>query len=251
VSDGTGGRGDGRQNGGGPAGSSNGHRPGPVLLHVADCHLGSADAMADEEQSFLRMIEVGIAERVDGVLIAGDLFDSARVSRQTVEWTAAQLSRLDCDVVILPGNHDALGENSPYRIHRLDAMAARVRVITAVDGEQLTLCEGQISVWGRPIVDHAPWFRPLAGLPPRPAEGYAVVIAHGLVVEDPETVRGSPIYRSELDQVDWDYVALGHWPRYRHISDSPPTVYAGELDAVIVRLAPTSVEVERRTLEKT
>jgi DNA repair exonuclease SbcCD nuclease subunit len=230
--------------------NGNGGRADAVVLHVADRHLGSTELAGEEEECFVRMIDLAIEQRVDGVLIAGDLFDSARVPRSLVEWTAAQLARLDRDVVILPGNHDALGSDSPYRLHPLDEMAARVRVITAVDGEEISLCDGRIRVWGRPVVDHAPWFRPLAGLPPRPDEGYAVVIAHGLVVEEVETVRGSPIYRSELDQVDWDYVALGHWPRFRHVSDSPPTVYAGEFDAVIVRLSESSVDVARLPLKE-
>lgn len=219
-----------------------------VLLHVADCHLGATSVRGEEEEAFARVIDLGIAEGVDGLLIAGDLFDSARVTRELVEWTAGQLARLGRDVVILPGNHDALQPGSPYERHRLDAIAPRARVITTPEGESVAIADGRIVVWGRPVVDHAPTFRPLAGVPARPDGGVAVVIAHGLVVDEPETVRGSPIERAELDALDWDYVALGHWPRYREVSVSPPAVYAGELDAVIVRLGGPAVTFERHAL---
>jgi DNA repair exonuclease SbcCD nuclease subunit len=221
-----------------------------AILHVADCHLGSTDLHGEEEAAFERVVDLALSERVDALLIAGDLFDSARVSRELVEWTAAQLDRLECDAVILPGNHDALTPGSPYERHRLDAMAPRVRVLTALEGETVSVAGGKIVVWGRPVVDHAPSFLPLAGVPPRPHATFAIVMAHGLVVEEPETVRGSPIPRAELDALDWDYAALGHWPRYRQITESPPAVYAGELDAVIARLYGTSVTVERRALGK-
>jgi DNA repair exonuclease SbcCD nuclease subunit len=231
---------------------TNGRAPAAemAVLHVADCHLGSTDLHGEEEAAFERIVDLALSERVDALLIAGDLFDSARVSRALVAWTAAQLDRLECDAVILPGNHDALTPGSPYELHRLDAMAPRVQVLTAIEGETLSVAGGKILVWGRPVVDHAPSFLPLAGVPPRPDATFAIVMAHGLVVEEPETVRGSPIHRAELEALDWDYAALGHWPRYRQVSDSPPAVYAGELDAVIARLHGTSVTVERRALGK-
>ena len=158
--------------------------------------------------------------------------------------------------MVLPGNHDALLPGSPYELHDFVARCNATTVISDHGGELVSLLDGRVVVWGRPVVDHAPWFRPLGGVPPRPRDCFAVVVAHGLFVDDAEeeTVRGSPIYGSELERLDWDYVALGHWPRYREIRETPPVVYAGELaggprhhgSAVVVSCANGRVSSRRR-----
>jgi hypothetical protein len=69
-------------------------RPATVL-HTSDCHLGSG-AHGREERAFAQAIDLARRERVDAVLMAGDLFDSARMSDETLEWTAAQFDTLTC-----------------------------------------------------------------------------------------------------------------------------------------------------------
>jgi DNA repair exonuclease SbcCD nuclease subunit len=205
---------------------------GLTVLHVADCHLGAGEGDGSE-RAFARLIDLAASARPDALVIAGDLFDSARVSQATVAWTATQLNRLQCDSVILPGNHDALLPASPYEAHQLVERCRAATVITARDGECVHLAGGRIVVWGRPVVEHAPWFHPLAGVPSRPPRAAAaVIVAHGLFVDHDgeESVRGSPIYRAQLAAAaDWDYIALGHWPRYREVHSDPPAIYAGEL----------------------
>jgi DNA repair exonuclease SbcCD nuclease subunit len=49
-----------------------------------------------------------------------------------------------------------------------------------------------------------------------------------VVADDRPTSRSSPIYPSDLDAVQWDYVALGHVHLYSEIRDEPtPARYAG------------------------
>src|SRR5439155_24719984 len=79
-------------------------RPATVL-HTSDCHLGTS-ARCDEEAAFERAMARARDERVDAVLIAGDLFDHVRVSEETLRWTAEQFGRLTCPVVVIRGNHD-------------------------------------------------------------------------------------------------------------------------------------------------
>lgn len=237
---------------------ANGWPPGALsLLHISDCHLGSS-ASGPEEQAFARLIDTALDLRIDALIVAGDLFDSARVPREIVHWTADQLNRLPCDTVVLPGNHDALLPGSPYEVHGFAERCRATTVISDHGGESVSVASGRIIVWGRPVVEHAPWFRPLYGVPPRPRGAYSVVVAHGLVVDhdDEETVRGSPIYHSELDGIGWDYVALGHWPRYREVRAEPPAIYAGELtagprhdgSAVLVRFEHGRATPRRRSL---
>lgn len=55
-----------------------------------------------------------LSEGCAAVLLAGDLFDSARVYRDTLEALRAALAACRCPVFIAPGNHDALLPGSPY-----------------------------------------------------------------------------------------------------------------------------------------
>jgi DNA repair protein SbcD/Mre11 len=105
------------------------------LLHTGDVHLGArhADlgeqAAAQRERQFLAFraaIDLAIAEKVDVVLIAGDLFDSNTQPKRSVERVAAELKRLveaKIRTVIIPGTHDVYDRASLYRIHDLAAMA--------------------------------------------------------------------------------------------------------------------------------
>ena len=59
--------------------------------------------------AFRRLVDLALEERVDALLIAGDLFDDERLSFQTERFLLEQLKRLDArdvPVVYATGNHD-------------------------------------------------------------------------------------------------------------------------------------------------
>lgn len=227
-----------------------------TVLHTADVHLGTSAAGPDgsEEQAFSRAIDAAIDHDVDAVLIAGDLFDHGRVSEELLSWTAKQIDRACCPVVLLVGNHDALHSKSIH--YRFDPVerCEQVSFLGEPEGSTLDVPGTDITVWGRAMVEHAPWFRPLAGVPTRPADRWAVVMAHGLVIAgDRRTHHGSPMSEAEIDAIDWDYVALGHCHGHKVIREAPcPVVYPGATarsrqgapGAVIVELAPSGTRFE-------
>ncbi|MHB8959360.1 MAG: metallophosphoesterase family protein [Candidatus Limnocylindrales bacterium] len=112
------------------------------LLHTADVHLGArhedlgeaASALRERQHAALRAaVDLALAERVDCVLIAGDLFDANTASRRTVERAVAQLARLAAArirIVLIPGGHDAYTRSSVYRAYDLPSL---------VGGNMLTL----------------------------------------------------------------------------------------------------------------
>ena len=118
----------------------------PRLLHMADVHLGArhddlgpAAAAQRERQfdAFKRAIDLAIAEKVDLVLICGDLFDSNSQPRRSVERAAAELGRLvqrHIPAVIIPGTHDCYDAASIYRVFDLSAMAGAARRVESRDG---------------------------------------------------------------------------------------------------------------------
>jgi exonuclease SbcD len=162
------------------------------------------------------------------LVVAGDLFDHGRISDEVIAWTLAQMSRLGRPVIVLPGNHD-------YDVLMRVAGGAelaehpRITIITDPVGETIRMPELGLTIWGRALEDHTPDYRPLLDIPDRPADGWAVALGHGLIVDALNSGgRGSPIFPADVEAVGWDYVALGHVHMHRIIRDRPaPVVYSG------------------------
>jgi DNA repair exonuclease SbcCD nuclease subunit len=190
------------------------------VLHTADVHLDSDGYGTAEEQAarhergrrlFQRIVDRTLADQVDLLLIAGDLFDHNRVPDESVAFVRAELDRLRQPVVILPGNHDVLRTNAIYDRHDFTAGAPHVHVIRQLDGETLEFPDLEVLVWGRAMEEHEPAFRPLAHIPGRDDRRWCVAMGHGFFYEErqrPE--RSSPIFADEVRDTGWDYVALGH-----------------------------------------
>ena len=88
------------------------------MIHCGDIHLDSRmESNLDREKArernaeicatFTRMIRWGLERGVKAVLIAGDLFDTARVSGQTVQFVLDRIREAKgMDFLYLRGNHD-------------------------------------------------------------------------------------------------------------------------------------------------
>jgi len=82
------------------------------FTHTADCHLGGhrdPKLRVLIEEAFSRMITDSIQKRVDFVLIAGDLFNTAIPGIETLKFTVSELSKLreaGIRVYAIPGSHD-------------------------------------------------------------------------------------------------------------------------------------------------
>jgi len=82
------------------------------FAHLGDCHLGGWRIPALQElnfESFKKAINICISQKVDFVLIAGDLFDSAYPSIEILKQTFFELKKLKdakIPVYIIAGSHD-------------------------------------------------------------------------------------------------------------------------------------------------
>ena len=161
--------------------------------------------------------------------MAGDLFDHAGVSDELLAWTAKQLDRVERPVVLLTGNHDPLNDTSVHRRFRYAERCARVIMLDEPAGSLVEVPGTDVIVWGRAIIEHEPAYRPLEGVPSMPEGVWGIVAAHGLALDtDRATHHGSPILPSELDALDWHYVALGHHHGHKVVREPPrPAVYPG------------------------
>ena len=92
------------------------------ILHAADFHLDSAFSSLPPEKASERRREqrsaleqlAKLCEGCDLVLLPGDLFDSARIYRDTLDALKRFFASVRAQIFIAPGNHDYLTEGSPY-----------------------------------------------------------------------------------------------------------------------------------------
>src|SRR6056297_3358890 len=190
------------------------------FVHTADLHLDSplrSLALRDPELAGLiggatrtalgRIVDLCIAERVDALLIAGDLYDREMRSMKTAAFLAAEMRRLDAAgvrVVMIRGNHDAGSQitarlDLPGNVDVLDAHGGTVEIPEA------GLAVHGLSLPNRPV--------PESLLPryPAPVPGLVNV---GLMHTSLGGAAGhddyAPCSVAELAAHGYDYWALGH-----------------------------------------
>ncbi len=185
------------------------------FLHGADFHLDSPFGalparQAAERRRESRELPRHLADYVNGhgvdlVLLAGDLFDSANVFRETGEQLAEALGSMEAKVFIAPGNHDWYGPGSPWLTVDWpgNVYLFRENALTAVE----------LPEWG--LVIHGGAFTApeqasglLAGFSaPRDGKRHFGLL-HGEI--DPPEPRYNPIRREDIAASGLDYLALGH-----------------------------------------
>ena len=226
------------------------------MLHTSDVHISDDEASI---ASLRAVIDTAIACNVDIVLIAGDLFDNARISDDAAQRTIVELGRLTCPVVVIPGNHDCVDERSIYRRVELAKAGDHVFFVANPAGSELVFEDLALVVWARGIENHEPTHRPLAGYRPGDPTRWSVVLTHGHYVRTGEiSDRSSMITQREIAQLRCHYVALGHWHRFVDVSEAAvKAFYSGspnssdDASVNLVSLHPTSgVLVERRAIPR-
>jgi exonuclease SbcD len=102
------------------------------LLHTSDWHLGkylnNFSRHAEQQEVLQEICEIAEREKVNAVLIAGDLFDTYNPPTESVELFYRILKRLSSNgkraVIAIAGNHD-----SPERIEAPDPLARECGII--------------------------------------------------------------------------------------------------------------------------
>jgi DNA repair protein SbcD/Mre11 len=203
------------------------------LLHTADVHLGArhADlgdgASAQRERqyaAFRATVDVALAEKVDIVLIAGDLFDSNVQPKRSVERVAADLGRLRAGkirTVILPGTHDVYDRASIYRAYDVKALAgsgANEDWVTVLTSERpwvhLAACDAVIVgvVHDTKRVPRGALASALAAVPKDVAAAWRIGLVHGAVAIPGRTDADEVVIAAdEIAGSGLAYLAFGHW----------------------------------------
>ena len=214
----------------------------PRLMHMADVHLGARHddlgptAAAQRERqfaAFARSVDLAVTEKVDLVLICGDLFDSNSQPRRSVERAAAELAHLvkrHIPVVVIPGTHDCYEPGSIYRVFDLASLAgarADSGLVTVLTDRQpqMDFSRLGISVLAHVFPAKRAAESPLVGIKaaaeaargegPR-AENWLIGMIHGSIAQ-PGRFEHVEVIVTEQEIADsgLDYLALGHVHSFR------------------------------------
>lgn len=200
------------------------------LIHCSDLHLDSkmesnlSPRQARERSgemlaAFVRMVEWAGDNGVRGILLAGDLFDTGRVTKKTADFVVDTIRNApEIDFYYLRGNHDEkdplTGRELPGNLHLF--------------GREWTTCRLEdVTITGLEL-DRENWESCYDSLK-LAREDTNIVLLHGQVSTQPgEELIALPRLRGKFI----DYLALGHIHSYRadRLDDRGVWCYCGCLE---------------------
>lgn len=200
------------------------------ILHCADLHLDSpfsgldvpaGESRREEQRDLFRsLICLARNRRIDLLLIAGDLFDTGYTSSKTVEFVSDMLSKLDCPVIISPGNHDPYTKGGPYSTSFSD----NVHIFDSETLSSFDFPELGTTVYGYAFTSSRYEAHPLEQKIEVNAERINLLCAHA---DTTSTLsRYAPITPREISDAPFVYAALGHIHKAPEIEEIGGTVVA-------------------------
>ncbi len=201
------------------------------LLHLADVHLGvkavgfgdrADDLRRRIQAAFERALSVAGERACDVVLIAGDLFDSNRVGDRTLHAATKALADFlaaapQAHVLLIPGNHDCLGDGSIYHAAEFTRLGERFHLFTEPAGETVRLDNPDAAIHAVPFMCNFKQLdiNPLAALSPLPEAKHNIAMVHVGVTAPHWDAQDAPqVTCEEIAACGMDYVALGHFHNF-------------------------------------
>lgn len=259
------------------------------FLHTADLHIGKklheCSLLEDQRHILKQIYEIACENRVDAVLIAGDIYDRSVPSTEAVELLddfLTELIKADIPVIMISGNHDS-GKRVAFAERILEKQG--LYIAGDYDGELKSVTledeEGAVTFVCMPFVKPAAAGcgtqaeaveKMLSGCPMALSlNSRYVLLAHYFVVgehgESPELSDSeTDVNVGGLDGVPaslfsaFSYVALGHIHKPQHIGEGnvyyagSPLKYSfgearGEKSVNLVELSGGEVSVRRVPLK--
>ena len=210
------------------------------FIHAADIHLDSpmrrlsaAEGAPVElyrwatRRALARLVDLARAERVDFVLIAGDVYDDVCKDYGTPLYFRSQMERLreaEIPVYLIRGNHDydnadALQLSLPANVHMFEPDRAHSLEVPGLD----VLIHGQS--FGTRRVDHSL----AAGYPRAEKNAFNLGLLHTSLVDRPGHDTYSPCSPIDLRGLGYDYWALGHIHTREELPGETPIHFAGNI----------------------
>ena len=217
------------------------------IAHIADVHLGTrctslGDKAPEREKDFLLSFERAVdfccapENRIDALIIAGDLFDTFDPPSNLVGVVQKNISKLNQEgilVIAVPGTHDAYGyKNSIYRkdqlhgIHVLSSPVLDQPLVQEFTGKK-------VFFYGTAYMPGVSK-NPFESFTPVPEDGIHIGIIHGSVGAPPHWEKRAQdlhITPEDIARSNLDYLALGHFHTFQKMQyGKTVAVYPGSLE---------------------
>ena len=201
------------------------------LLHTADWQIGRTYAFFDPDDAAIlaeartttveRIAALATEERVDLVVVAGDVFDAQTVTDRTIRRLFLAMQGFAGPWCLLPGNHDAaLAESVWTRAHRLGVLTANLHLL--LRPEPLLLPDAGVAILPAPLTQRQTTGDLTAALDTMqtPPGLIRIGVGHGAVEGVlPEGIDSSnPIAPDRAETARLDYLALGDWHGCKEIN---------------------------------
>ncbi|MEH7381564.1 DNA repair exonuclease [Bacillus sp. JJ1533] len=214
-----------------------------TFLHIADLHLdspfsGLANLPSElfkrvQESTFTsltRLIDMAIGEKVDFVLIAGDLFDGEDRSLRAQSRFRKEMERLkdhEIEAFIIHGNHDHLGGSWPHfewpsNVHVFQNENVEIKPFIK-NGETLANIHG-FSYTKKAVLENK-----TSSYEKKENAPFHIGMLHGSREGESAHSRYAPFLLSDLQRKGFDYWALGHIHTREILSEDPPIIYPGNI----------------------
>jgi DNA repair exonuclease SbcCD nuclease subunit len=210
------------------------------FIHTADIHLDSplkglevhADAPVDAirgatRRAFDNLVDLAIAEKVDFVLIAGDLYDGDWKDYNTGLFFAGRMGRLQragVRVYIASGNHDAASQ-----ITRAMPLPDNVTLFSDKIPQSVPLADLGVIIHGQSYSTRAVSENLAARYPHRDADFFNIGMLHTSLTGRAGHEDYAPCTVDQLKAKGYDYWALGHVHKREVVSADPWIIFPGNI----------------------
>ncbi len=206
------------------------------FIQTSDLHLGMTfKSLGDKsklhrldcQNTFSKIIDLCIKEKVNALLIGGDLFDNPEPQKSLVKFVTNELERLEKEnvkVFIVSGNHDPYKKGSVWVSYKFPK---NVIIFNSLELEPKRI-DG-LTVYGLAYTNDTK--QPLKNFKAEKEDNFKVGLIHGSTTninweEEPEAGY-RPITKEDINKSNLDYIALGHFHDLLDLKTKIPCYYSG------------------------
>lgn len=210
------------------------------FIHAADLHIDSPLRGLDRydgapverlrtatRSAFERLIDKAINERVDFVLVAGDIYDCDWQDFHTGLFFRGQMVRLEREgirVFIVQGNHDAQGVISKQLV-----LPPNVTVFSSRAAQTVQIDNLSVAIHGRSFPERAVDEDLVPSYPPPVPGFFNIGLLHTSLTGRAGHDTYAPTDLATLKTKGYDYWALGHVHAREVLAEQPRIVFPGNL----------------------
>ena len=201
------------------------------ILHCSDLHIGaelsflknkSKNRRAEILNTLKKITDMCTIQQIDLLIVAGDLFDSNHVDSATLSTVKSLFASIpDTLIAVVCGNHDYFAVDSPYSD---DDWSSNVVIFyqrfskIEFPNKNLRLCGSSFLGSYQENRNHEICV---------PDDNMInILIYHGDLVSENQTSKYNPITVREIENSNFDYIALGHIHSATTLQRAGNTTYA-------------------------